>query len=102
MNTHTASRGTGGKLGFRGTLSTYLFRKMDHATRNKRHLLLGGTLDGLSFPVQVESLLVEVLAVAHLPGFAIDLQVRFSFTHQMVSQIRSVTWECFQRILLLP
>src|SRR5258708_32937041 len=101
MNTHTASLGTGGTLGFQGTLSTYLFRKMDHATRNKRHLLLGGTLDGLSFPVQVESLLVEVLAVAHLPGFAIDLQVRVSCTHQTAALIRSVDVQFFQSNLLL-
>src|SRR5258708_14987625 len=101
MNTHTASLGTGGTLGFQGTLSTYLLRKMDHATRNKRHLLLGGTLDGLSFPVQVESLLVEVLAVAHLPGFAIDLQVRVSCTHQTAALIRSVDVQFFQSNLLL-
>jgi hypothetical protein len=63
---------------------------MDYPTRYKGHFLLGGTLNDLPFPVQDEGLLVEALAMANRPGFAIDFQVVAPFTNQMTAQIRTV------------
>ena len=90
MNTHTAFLGTGGALGFQGTLGTRLFGKMDHTAGNKRHLLLGRALNDLSFPVQKKGLLVESFVVANWPGFTIHFQGVAAFTNQMIAQLSSV------------
>ncbi len=95
MDTDTASLRTGATLGLQRALSAGTSGKVDAAAGNKRHFLLGGTLNGLPFPVQGKGLLVKPFADPNRPSFTIDLQVIGTLTNQMATQIGSVDMQFF-------
>src|SRR6266852_2050448 len=90
MDADTASLGTGSALSLQRALGTDVLGKVDHPTRDKRHLLPGRTADELPLPVQHKGLLVKALPLANRPGFTRHLQVVTALPHQMATQIGSV------------
>src|SRR6266851_9560616 len=100
MDADTASLGTGGALSLQRTLGTGVFGKVDHPTRDKRHLLLGRTPDDLPLPVQHKGLLVKALPRANRPGFTIDLQLLGALTNQMTTQIGPIDVQFLERNFL--
>ena len=67
MDADTASLGTAGALSLQRALSTGVFGKVDHPTRDKGHLLLGRTTDDLPLPVQLEVAGGKAIAGLGLP-----------------------------------
>ena len=100
MDADTASLGTAGALSLQRALSTGVFGKVDHPTRDKGHLLLGRTTDDLPLPVQHKGLLVKALPLANRPGFTIELQLLGALTNQMTTQIGSIDVQFLEKNLL--
>lgn len=104
MNAHTAAFGTGGALGFQGTLGAHTLREMDNPAWLKRHFLFSRTPNHLPAPIEGKRLLGKALPLANWPGFAIDFEFITPLLHEMATQIeaRAPTGCRYPRLVQLP
>jgi hypothetical protein len=100
MDAGTAPFGTDRTSRFQSTLGTGVFWNVNNTIRDKGHFLFRWTANDLPIPIQKKYLLGEALSLANRPGFAINLQLVTSPSHQVAAEIRPVDMEFFQNHLL--
>src|SRR5437667_7719020 len=100
MNANTAPITTGGTALPEGTGLADLGWKLDHASWHKWHLLLVGTAQEPSLPIELKCRFEEAVAIADRPGFTVHMQVCCTFPHQTTTEIGPINMQFVQRGLL--